>query len=469
MGETLWIRRAAVGKSNEQQTQDEIAEYAATLNSVTDDDGYDHHVVQPGETIYSLSRRFGITEEEFARLNDVSAGLKAGAMIRIPRPEQAEEEVVEVEQPQSTADVHFRALASTEPLNVALMLPMNIENRANASYVEFYQGFLLGMETLKNTSRGESKLTVYNTSHDQLKVDEIVRSTMFEGTNLIVGPVYEDELAPVIRYAEQNSVPVVSPLANISAVESPALYQLSPSAERKYDKVADLVNGEREIFMIYADSYDEEFEAEAKQLLHGRPYHSYTYSFDDQKSKFRARTADAPFDVIDGMDTVLMSETPRLFIVLANKEVDVDRILGTISSSKVAISERSIPCAEYTVLGTSRWGRFSNIDHTTYFNNNVVMISTYHAKRDAQAVREFDSRYIEAYGGLPSLYAYRGYDAAILFCGGMRGDIEYNMLDKRYTPLQTVYKFVQEGENGKYVNQEWMRINYNSNYTITVE
>ena len=469
VGETLWIRRAAVGKSNEQQTQSEIAEYAATLNSVTDDDGYDHHVVQPGETIYSLSRRFGITEEEFARLNDVSAGLKAGAMIRIPRPEQAEEEVVEVEQPQSTADVHFRALASTEPLNVALMLPMNIENRANASYVEFYQGFLLGMETLKNTGRGESKLTVYNTSHDQLKVDEIVRSTMFEGTNLIVGPVYEDELAPVIRYAEQNSVPVVSPLANISAVESPALYQLSPSAERKYDKVADLVNGEREIFMIYADSYDEEFEAEAKQLLHGRPYHSYTYSFDDQKSKFRARTADAPFDVIDGMDTVLMSETPRLFIVLANKEVDVDRILGTISSSKVAISERSIPCAEYTVLGTSRWGRFSNIDHTTYFNNNVVMISTYHAKRDAQAVREFDSRYIEAYGGLPSLYAYRGYDAAILFCGGMRGDIEYNMLDKRYTPLQTVYKFVQEGENGKYVNQEWMRINYNSNYTITVE
>lgn len=469
VGETLWIRRAAVGKSNEQQTQAEIAEYAATLNSVTDDDGYDHHVVQPGETIYSLSRRFGITEEEFARLNDVSAGLKAGAMIRIPRPEQAEEEVVEVEQPQSTADVHFRALASTEPLNVALMLPMNIENRANASYVEFYQGFLLGMETLKNTGRGESKLTVYNTSHDQLKVDEIVRSTMFEGTNLIVGPVYEDELAPVIRYAEQNSVPVVSPLANISAVESPALYQLSPSAERKYDKVADLVNGEREIFMIYADSYDQEFEAEAKQLLHGRPYHSYTYSFDDQKSKFRARTADAPFDVIDGMDTVLMSETPRLFIVLANKEVDVDRILGTISSSKVAISERSIPCAEYTVLGTSRWGRFSNIDHTTYFNNNVVMISTYHAKRDAQAVREFDSRYIEAYGGLPSLYAYRGYDAAILFCGGMRGDIEYNMLDKRYTPLQTVYKFVQEGENGKYVNQEWMRINYNSNYTITVE
>ena len=468
VGETLWIRRSKVGSSTEAQAQEEMTEYAQTLNSVTDDDGYDHHVVQAGETIYSLSRRFGITEQEFARLNDVSAGLKAGAMIRVPRVAQAEQvEVVEAESAQPAAEVHFRAIPSSERLNVALMLPMNINNRANASYVEFYQGFLLGLEQLKQTGRGETKLTVYNTAHDPINVENIVKSTMFEGTNLIVGPVYEDELAPVVRYAEQNSVPVVSPLANISTVQSPALYQLSPSTEHKYDKVADLVDGQREVYMIYADSYDTEFEAEAKELLHGRPYFSYTYSFDDQKSVFKPRTPETP--EVEGMDTILMSEKPRLFVVLANKEVDVDRILGTISSSKVAVTERSIPCAEYTVLGTSRWGRFANIDHSTYFNNNVVMISTYHAKRDVLTVREFDSRYIEAYGSLPSLYAYRGYDTAIMFGLGMRSDIEYNMLDKRYTPLQTVYKFVQDGNNGKYVNQEWMRVNYNSNYTITIQ
>ena len=169
------------------------------------------------------------------------------------------------------------------------------------------------------------------------------------------------------------------------------------------------------------------------------------------------------------MDDILKSEKPCLFIVLANAETDVDRILGTISSSKVALTDRSEPSAQYVVLGTSRWGRFNNIDHTSYFNNNVVMISTYHAKRDSKAVREFDSRYIEAYGALPSLYAYRGYDTAMIFCAGMRGDIDYKMLDKRYTPLQTTYKFVG-GENGeRYINQEWVRVNYNSNYTITLE
>lgn len=472
VGETLWIRRAAIGSSTEQQAQAEIAEYTDNLNKATDDDGFDHHVVKPGETIYSLSRRYGITEAEFAQLNDVSQGLKAGAIIRIPRAKEVEQEVVaEADNtPVQTTlgtEITFQKLDAMQDLNIALMLPMNINSKPNASYVEFYQGFLLGLDEVKKTSNGNTKLTVYNTSHDQLKVQQIVGSTMFEGTNLIVGPVYEDELNPVLQYAHKNSVPVVSPLANISAVQSPALYQLSPAPEKKYEKIGNLLDGGRDIYLIYASSNDKEFEQEIIKELHGRPYAAYNYSFTDQKSTFKPRNAEAR--AIESIDDILKGEKPCLFIVLANAETDVDRILGTISSSKVALTDRSEPSAQYVVMGTSRWGRFNNIDHTSYFNNNVVMISTYHAKRDSKAVRDFDSRYIEAYGALPSLYAYRGYDTAMIFCAGMRGDIEYNMLDKRYTPLQTTYKFVRGNAGERYINQEWVRVNYNNDYTITIE
>ena len=472
VGETLWIRRAAIGSSTEQQAQAEIAEYTDNLNKATDDDGFDHHVVKPGETIYSLSRRYGITEAEFAQLNDVSQGLKAGAIIRIPKAKEVEQEVVaEADntpvQTTPGTEITFQKLDAMQDLNIALMLPMNINSKPNASYVEFYQGFLLGLDEVKKTSNGNTKLTVYNTSHDQLKVQQIVGSTMFEGTNLIVGPVYEDELNPVLQYAHKNSVPVVSPLANISAVQSPALYQLSPAPEKKYEKIGNLLDGGRDIYLIYASSNDKEFEQEIIKELHGRPYSAYNYSFTDQKSTFKPRNAEAR--AIESIDDILKGEKPCLFIVLANAETDVDRILGTISSSKVALTDRSEPSAQYVVMGTSRWGRFNNIDHTSYFNNNVVMISTYHAKRDSKAVRDFDSRYIEAYGALPSLYAYRGYDTAMIFCAGMRGDIEYNMLDKRYTPLQTTYKFVRGNAGERYINQEWVRVNYNNDYTITIE
>lgn len=472
VGESLWIRRTAIGSSTEQQAQAEMAEYTDNLNKATSDDGFDNHVVQPGETIYSLSRRYGITEAEFAQLNDVSQGLKAGAIIRIPKAKEVEQEVVaEADnapaQTTLNTEITFQKLNDSQDLNIALMLPMNINSKPNASYVEFYQGFLLGLDEIKKSGKGNTKLTVYNTAHDQLKVQQIVGSTMFEGTNLIVGPVYEDELNPVLQYAHKNSVPVVSPLANISAVQSPALYQLSPAPEKKYEKIGNLLDGGRDIYLIYASSNDKEFEQEIIKELHGRPYSAYNYSFADQKSTFTPRNAEAR--AIESMDDILKSEKPCLFIVLANAETDVDRILGTISSSKVALTDRSEPSAQYVVMGTSRWGRFNNIDHTSYFNNNVVMISTYHAKRDSKAVRDFDSRYIDAYGALPSLYAYRGYDTAMIFCAGMRGDIEYNMLDKRYTPLQTTYKFVRGNAGERYVNQEWVRVNYNSDYTITIE
>lgn len=475
IGQSLWVRKSDMGSSSEKEAQAEMDAYADNLNKATDD-GFEYYVVKPGETVYSLARRFEITEQEFAANNDIAGGLKAGAVIRIPikdeenvnqmekKADVPESELIAAQS--SDENIIFRALPSDQTLNIALMLPFNVESKPNSSYVEFYQGFLLGLEKIKQEGRGETKLTVYNTEHNPVKVQNIVKSPAFEGTNLIIGPVYEDELSPVLQYARANSTPVVSPLADIKTVKSPAIYQLSPDPAKKYDKIGDLIDGGRDIYLIYADSFDKEFEGEVLALLKDKPYAAYTYSF-NQKSIFTPRNSAAR--QIEVMDDILKEEKPCLFVVLANKETDVDRILGTISSSKVAITEKSEKSAPYVVLGTSRWGRFNNIDHTTYFNNNVVMISTYHAKRDSQVVREFDSRYIEAYNSLPSLYAYRGYDAAVIFCTGMRSDIDYNMLDKKYTPLQTSYQFSHKGEGDKYVNQEWMRINYNSNYTITIE
>ena len=476
VGQVIWVRRTEVGSSSEQEAQKEMVEYTENLNKATND-GYEYLVVQPGETVYSLARKHGLTEVEFAELNDISNGLKAGAVIRIPGSKDDSVELIDKaadgEAQDAAAQIHsseenivFRAIPANEDLNVALMLPMNIESRPNASYVEFYQGFLLGLEKLKEQGKGGVNLSVYNTEHNALKVKEIVGGEDFVATNLIVGPVYEDELQPVLDFAVVNAVPVVSPLANITAVKSPALFQLSPDQNCKYDKIADLIDGSRDIYLIYASSIDKEFDQEIQAQLQGKPHFAYTYSF-DQKSIFTPKSATTPS--VEGVEDILKGEKPATFIVLANTETDVDRILGTLSSAKVSLTERSETCVDYMVLGTSRWGRFNNIDQTSYFNNNVVMVSTYHAKRDSALVREFDSRYIETYNMLPSLYAYRGYDTAIMFCGGMRSDIEYSMLDKIYTPLQTCYKFFSTEMGGKYINREWMRINYNNNYTITIK
>ena len=70
------------------------------------------------------------------------------------------------------------------------------------------------------------------------------------------------------------------------------------------------------------------------------------------------------------------------------------------------------------------------------------------------------------------MYAYRGYDVAKLFVGAIKlhGNEFVSYLNDRELPLlQTPYRFVQQGSDGKHSNNDWAKVCYNSNYTIDVQ
>ena len=96
LGQKLLIRNKAIGKGTEEEIREDLKEYAEQLSGVTEGD--DYYVVQRGDTFYSLSKRFGLSEEELSKLNGglKAEELKAGAMIRIPAQQQIEPEEVEV-------------------------------------------------------------------------------------------------------------------------------------------------------------------------------------------------------------------------------------------------------------------------------------------------------------------------------------------------------------------------------------
>ena len=147
----------------------------------------------------------------------------------------------------------------------------------------------------------------------------------------------------------------------------------------------------------------------------------------------------------------------------------MDRILAALASADTNLRARSLRAPKYSVLGNSRWNRYANIDRTIFFKNRVTFFSTYHAKRDSELIKSFDRAYIEAFGSLPSLYAYRGYDAAMIFVPAMYGDIEYDLEDRRFEPLKTLYRFKQAHPTANHINRDWMRVTYNSDFTITLE
>lgn len=471
LGERILIRKKQIGSEDEAGTKEQWEEYRQSLNSVADE-GTSYHIVHPGETFYSLSRRFGITEAELSALNGglKPADLKAGAMIKIPQPEgPSEAESADSLRQDSTpvperqvVPVEFRALRRSEPLDVALLLPIATGGDANGNYLEFYQGFLMGLDSIKTRQGLSVNVHLYNTARDTARIREIVeRDEAFRKADLIVGPVYEEGLAPVIEFAERKKVPVVSPLAHIANQNSDVLFQLAPDPSRKYEKAGDLVGGDKRVTLIYTESTDKEFEREILDLLGDSEYTRYTYKYEHPS----VRSANSPSD----LTPLLENGQDNVFVILSDNSVDVERILAALASADTSITSRGRTAPRFAVLGNARWNRFGGIDRAIFFKDRVIFFSTYHAKRDSDIVRTFDSAYIRAFGGLPTLYSYRGYDTAMIFVPAMYGDIEYDLEDRRYTPLQTTYLFGQGEGRENHVNRNWTRVNYNSDFTITIE
>ncbi len=508
IGTNLYIRRSEIGRVAEKQVQNEWEAYKDNLNSVTTD-GYSYYIVQGGDTLYSLCKRFGIDEQTLRSLNELSEGLKAGAMIKVPAKNEVvasdavfavdatsgatstvarpNEGATESGQPNNTASL-FTQRSATDTLKIALMLPMTRNGIPNNNFTDFYRGFLLGLEQVKGNGH-QVELTLYDTDVTPEGAAAIVENEFaLNQPDMIVGPVYEPQIASVVAYAEgKPSLPVISPLSVLNSQTSPKLFQMAPSPRHKYDKVRDLFAEDKNVTLIYSENVDTEYEREILEQLKGRTYTTHKYEYEHpsviearekERQKLREKGVEVPDEPISpsDMSPLLKQEGSNTLVILANNETEVDRILTAIASANISLTARTRNVAPFKVLGNPKWNRYNNIDRSIFFQDNVVMLSSYHTRRDNEQIYEFDSKFINEFGSMPSLFAYRGYDTAVIFGNGaFSEDIKQALTEKSYTPLTTPYTFKMQGEtpegttNAVKANSEWIRINYHRNYTTTTE
>jgi hypothetical protein len=348
---------------------------------------------------------------------------------------------------------------------IALILPLSGTNAnpAGNDFTDFYKGALLGFESLK--SRGHSAVvTVYDSGRSVDKMKRLVTSQDFIDTDLVIGPVYEDELEPVVEFGDFFGVPVVSPLAPVRKIDSDMLYQMTPDPAAKYDKLMPVLEGDVNIIMVSSGAADDkEFELEIAAVLRGRNYGRFTVGQGNVAS------------LIDW-------EKPNVLVVLAGGEQSVNMALATISSSYVNMSARRGRRADISVIGTSKWERYgSQINKNLFFTLGVKFVTNYYIDRFDKETRLFEARYIEAYGDFPSRAAFRGYDAVALFGGVLygetlfRGEGEFESREAspedvpEGTPLGTSYRFARVLGGRRNVNNEWTLVSFSNDYNITTQ
>ena len=452
--------------------------------------------VMVGETVYSLSRRFGLSEEVFMEINSLKSprDLKEGMIVIRTKPvevvpeneeivasseepktevqpiiEAQEERVVEVvaveEQP--IADAYAPIFEKFDPehkLRTLLMLPFHKDGKVNFAAVDFYRGVLLAMEELRDQGY-DIELSVLDTQgSEDVVMDIVTYDPQFYGTNLIIGPVYENEISKVLPYATEAHIPVVSPLADITSLSGSVLYQMQTENSHKYDRFAEIFDGSREVVVIHTSSVDKEYMEKMYKLSANHTLYELNYKFDRGSLLYRRNADGSNGEEID-ITEFMHTRTSKAFVVLASSETDVDRVLTTLSSTRASILGRGGLMGDYVVVGNRRWKQMASIDKQTFFNNNTIFLVPYHANRGSETITMFDARYVKAYEVLPTMYSYRGYDAAMIFCRKMYEGFDGS--GSVAAPLATPYTFAFE--DGLYVNTYWVMERYKSNYTIDVE
>ena len=523
IGDVVLIRRAERGYASSDDIARELEQRAERQGNAV---GEGEHRVAVGETVYMLSRRYGMTEQEFMTLNNLSSpsDLQLGMVVRTSKGgdedsgevveatlqsdtnvEVADAEVRNEQDRRDTRDrrrqrsdersveehivanyadydmidsmlsaevsihpveVAFPPLSRYHTLNMALMLPFHIGDKVNPYFVDFYRGVLMAMEDLKAEGYDIS-LSVYDTQASGQRIGDIISyEDGLRDAQLIIGPVYEDEIRYVVGYAEENEIPLVSPLADIASLSSPVLFQMQAEGRYKNQKLADIFDGSREVVMIYANATDQAFEQEVLALAREATVTALNYKFDRESFFFHRNANGASGAEVDIME-FMRTPSQKAYVVVAKADTDVDRILTTLASTKASVVARSMSYGDYIVVGNRKWKQSATIEKQSFFRNNTIFVVPYHANRSNESVRIFDSRYIKAYQVLPTMYAYRGYDAAMIFCRKMFEGIDGTIFDQHFTPLATPYHFVFD--EGCYVNDSWIREHYNSDFTISVE
>ena len=201
------------------------------------------HEVKKKETLYSISRLYGITVDQLVDANPdlKKTKLKKGVVLNIPYT-TAEDTQFKEEQQRAIEEANKPMVIMYPSIKVAVILPFSkTEEKVSAEsqkMINLYQGFLLAVDSLKQ--RGcNVEVFAYDEASSDTPVASVLQKPEMKDMQLIVGPIRQWNLKSVADFAHQNNIAHVVPLSNdLSLVnEHPTTFQVNSHNSLLFNQV----------------------------------------------------------------------------------------------------------------------------------------------------------------------------------------------------------------------------------------
>jgi LysM repeat protein/ABC-type branched-subunit amino acid transport system substrate-binding protein len=469
------------------------------------------HKVVKGETLYSISEKYGITVKELRRENKGLLFPKVDDFVRIPVAKITE--VADQGKPK-TDSVTFvtkenaiaeEKTASQTPVNnlkgtynVALLLPLYFEENAirteidsfrivkgkpvykiinrpeewiypgSLGFLELYEGVLLASDTLRSLGL-DINLHVYDIKSDTVAVTKLLESGVLKDMDLIIGPVYSQNLSLVASYANAYEIPVISPvpLRNNNPLDNnPFLFIANPSLEVAQEAIAKKLSNywDNNFIFIHSDSTHSNPDVDSfknkifRELITNIPYEEIKF----KEFIFYSRST-FDEDSINRLEHAL-SDQAKNFIIIASEDAPV-------MSETIADLHTLSKKFDIKLMGYPAMRGLDNLDPIYYFDLGIELYTPYWIDYKIRDVRNFNASFRQKFLVEPSesSFAWEGYDITYYFLSGLALHGKKFISDPDiHNPdlLQTSFQFKRKAEGSGFENQKLYLIKFANDMEI---
>ncbi|MFD2909384.1 LysM peptidoglycan-binding domain-containing protein [Flavobacterium ardleyense] len=224
----------------------EVLTIKTSKESKTVVDSIEKYEVQPKETLYSLTKKLNISQEELIAANpELKDGLREGMVLVLPSTK-------------SPNDTFYSAKSIVNLLNtvdkkkqkeLVLLLPFNVDkitsdpsktqtehlrtNKFLNLTLDFYAGALMAIDSARVLGLPVN-VRIYDieSSKNTSNVASVIAKNDFSNVSAVIGPFQNSHVENTAHLLSKYDIPVISPLSKEKGLALPNLYYAIPSEDR---------------------------------------------------------------------------------------------------------------------------------------------------------------------------------------------------------------------------------------------
>lgn len=430
------------------------------------------HTIEPKETLYSVSKLYGLTVQELLDLNP-GLSIESFQIGRVVQVASSNVKVKSAERADNTTPVEMmnsgiaRKLVlpkSRGRIQVALLLPFLIgesptpQDLPKARFVEFYEGVLMALDSLKSLG-ADIELHVFDEGSvaNNAKIQTLINNSSLSDKDLVIGPVHKEKVSLLSDYIESHKIPLVIPFTSkcSEVATNPYLIEINSLTPHRVDRInkeiLSLSSG-KNIILIGADA--------DKQDRDNEP--NFTRDLLVRLKAKRVSYQQISQDAIQAgvLKSLLKKDRENIIIPLSPTESFYQYIEPALIAHYMDYKIRLIGHPSYQSFKPEVESNFHLFNTTIYsrFSDDSL-------REDYQRLQlRYHYLYSKEMAPLYPRLGVFGYNMAMGFIKPMLSELSLN---PPIEPLESGFLMIQRKADGGYQNENLFKIQYQSDGTIS--